>query len=217
MDSGVDSDAGPDLRLVSSQIVPRRFGLKVVLERVFSFERQGGPRHRQRLGHLKLIITLFPACDASCNTCFETSTFCSNNQLASNGKCVSTCPSGTFSSTGVCIPCHPDCASCSDGGAFKRCTSCPPSRPVLSAGRCLSTCAKNQFFDKTGGTCQKCDHTCSSCSGAGPSNCLACSSSSQVLRGGTCIAANCGSVVSGLGVCLSGLVVTILLPRAHRV
>jgi len=34
---------------------------------------------------------------------------------------------------------------------------------VLSAGRCLSTCAKNQFFDKTGGTCQKCDDTCSSC------------------------------------------------------
>jgi len=151
------------------------------------------------------------ACDSSCSTCFGSSTFCltcSNNQLASNGRCVSTCPAGTFSSSGACLPCHPDCASCSAGGSFNQCSSCPSSRPILSGGRCLPTCAKNQFFDRTSGTCQKCDDSCSSCSAAGPSSCLACSSSSQVLKGGSCVASNCGGVAPGLGVCLSEFVIT---------
>ncbi|KIP07475.1 hypothetical protein PHLGIDRAFT_29978 [Phlebiopsis gigantea 11061_1 CR5-6] len=151
------------------------------------------------------------ACDSSCSTCAGSSTFCltcANNQLASGGKCVSSCPSNTFSSSGACITCHPDCASCS-GSAFNQCSSCPSDRPVLTNGRCLPTCSKNQFFDKTSSSCQSCDSSCSSCSGAGPSNCLACSSSSQVLRGGTCTSTTCtgsSSVVAGLGVCLSDLV-----------
>ena len=81
--------------------------------------------------------------------------------------------------------------------------------PVLTNGRCLPTCSKSQFFDKTSSTCQSCDSSCSSCSGSGPSNCLACSSSSQILRGGSCISASCSgssNVVPGLGVCLSDLV-----------
>ena len=81
---------------------------------------------------------------------------------------------------------------------------------MLSNGRCLPTCSKTQFFDRTSGNCQPCDGSCSSCSGAGPSNCLACSSSTSVLRGGSCAPANCGAnataVVPGLGVCLSDLV-----------
>ena len=80
---------------------------------------------------------------------------------------------------------------------------------MLTNGRCLPTCSKNQFFDKTSSSCQSCDSSCSSCSGAGPSNCLACSSSSQVLRGGTCASVSCNNsstVVSGLGICLSDLV-----------
>ncbi|KAI8974261.1 hypothetical protein BD414DRAFT_424620 [Trametes punicea] len=152
------------------------------------------------------------ACDSSCSTCAGSSTFCltcANNQLASDGKCVASCPSNSFSSSGQCITCHPDCATCT-GSSFNQCSSCPPDRPVLTNGRCLPTCSKSQYFDKTSSSCQSCDASCSSCSGAGPSNCLACSSSSQVLRGGTCVAANCNgtsSVVSGLGVCLSDLVV----------
>ncbi|KAI1791555.1 insulin-like growth factor binding protein [Ganoderma leucocontextum] len=152
------------------------------------------------------------ACDSSCGTCAGSSTFCltcANNQLASNGSCVSSCPSNTFSSAGQCITCHPDCASCS-GSSFNQCSSCPSDRPVLTNGRCLPTCSKGQYFDKTSSTCKSCDSSCSSCSGPGPSNCLACSSSSQVLRGGTCVSANCNgtsSTISGLGVCLSDLVV----------
>ncbi|CAA7268508.1 unnamed protein product [Cyclocybe aegerita] len=152
-------------------------------------------------------------CNSSCSSCAGTSTFCltcSNNQLASNGRCVATCPSGTFSASGACLTCNPDCASCT-GGNFNQCSSCPSSRPVLTNGRCLPTCAKNQYFDNTSGTCQTCDSTCSSCSGPGSGNCLACSSSTQVLRSGTCVAANCetsSNVVAGLGACLSELVTT---------
>ncbi|TFK45622.1 hypothetical protein OE88DRAFT_1784054 [Heliocybe sulcata] len=152
------------------------------------------------------------ACDSSCSTCAGSSTFCltcANNQLASSGKCVASCPSNTFSSSGQCVLCHPDCATCS-GSAFNQCSSCSSSRPVLTNGRCLPTCSKSQYFDATSSSCQSCDSSCSSCSGSGPSSCLACSSSSQVLRGGTCASANCNgtsSVIPGLGVCLSELVI----------
>ncbi|TFK41682.1 TNFR/NGFR cysteine-rich region family protein [Crucibulum laeve] len=151
-------------------------------------------------------------CDSSCSTCAGSTTFClscPNNQLASNGKCISSCPSGTFTSSGSCLSCHPDCASCS-GGAFNQCSSCPPSRPVLVNGRCLPTCSKSQYFDPTTSTCQNCDSSCSSCSGPGQNNCLACSSSTQVLRGGSCASSNCkdgATVIAGLGVCLSELVI----------
>ncbi|KAJ6541936.1 insulin-like growth factor binding protein [Mycena capillaripes] len=152
------------------------------------------------------------ACDPSCSTCTGSATSCltcPSNQLALNGKCVSTCPSNTFSASGACVACHPDCATCS-GPSFTQCASCPSNRPVLSSGRCLSTCSKAQFFDATSGACQACDASCSSCSGSGPSNCLACSSASQVLRSGSCTAATCNnstSVIPGLGVCLSDLVI----------
>ncbi|TFK34913.1 insulin-like growth factor binding protein [Crucibulum laeve] len=152
------------------------------------------------------------ACDSSCNTCSGSADFCltcSSNQLASNGKCVSSCPSNSISSSGSCITCHPDCATCS-GPSFTQCSSCPSDRPVLTNGRCLPTCGKTQYFDKTSSSCQSCDSSCSSCSGPGPSNCLACSSSTQVLRAGSCTAANCdgsSNVIPGLGLCLSQLVV----------
>lgn len=152
------------------------------------------------------------ACDSSCSTCSGLSTFClscANAELASNGKCVQTCPSNTFQSSGSCLTCHPDCATCS-GGGFNQCSSCPPDRPVLVNGRCLPTCSKSQFFDTTTSSCQSCDSSCSSCSGAGPSNCLACANTNSVLRSGTCTTANCvnnSTVVPGLGVCLSDLVI----------
>lgn len=151
------------------------------------------------------------SCDPSCSTCSGSATFClscANNKLASSGSCVASCPSNTFSSSGTCVTCHPDCATCS-GGAFNQCSSCPSNLPVLTNGRCLPTCAENQYFDKTTSTCQTCDSSCSSCSGPGSSSCLACGGSNQVLRGGSCVNASCNSttsVVPGLGVCLSELV-----------
>ena len=156
-------------------------------------------------------LTLVIACSSSCGSCSGSANYCltcNNGLLASNGSCVSSCPSNTFSSSGTCVTCHPDCATCS-GGSFNQCTSCNKNLPVPTNGRCLATCSQNQYFDVTSSTCQSCDGSCASCSGSGPNNCLACSSSSQVLRGGTCAAANCSSgtnVVPGLGACLAELV-----------
>ncbi|KAI9451551.1 hypothetical protein BJY52DRAFT_1205898 [Lactarius psammicola] len=137
--------------------------------------------------------------------------------VLSNGLCVESCPSGTFLSPQdnlTCTACSSQCGTCL--GAADFCLTCNGSQVasggkcVLSNGRCLPTCSKTQFFDRTGGSCQPCDGSCSSCSGAGPSNCLACSSSTSVLRGGSCAPANCGgnatAVIPGLGVCLSDLV-----------
>ncbi|KAJ7868613.1 hypothetical protein B0H14DRAFT_3084065 [Mycena olivaceomarginata] len=117
--------------------------------------------------------------------------------LASSGKCVPTCPSNTFSASGSCLPCHADCATCT-GASFNQCTSCPAARPVPTNGRCLSTCPKSAFFDPTAAACTPCDASCSSCSGAGPSQCLACAGADSC--------AHATRVVPGLGACLSELV-----------
>ena len=153
---------------------------------------------------IALVLTTSTACSSQCGTCLGAADFCltcKGNQLASDGKCVSSCPSNTLATAGECTPCHLDCATCS-GTSFSQCSTCPSNRPVLSSGRCLPTCSKTQFFDGTSGSCQACDSSCSSCSGAGPSNCLACSSSSEVLCRGSCTPANCSanatSVVPGL-------------------
>lgn len=153
------------------------------------------------------------ACDSSCSTCAGSSGYCltcAGGLLASNGRCVNSCPLNTFNSNRSCVPCHPDCATCT-GNAFNQCSSCAKNLPVLTGGRCLATCSQDQYFDTTSSTCQSCDNSCSSCSGPGGNNCLACSDTSQVLRKGACVAADCDSgtnVVPGLGVCLSELVAT---------
>lgn len=137
---------------------------------------------------------------------------CPNNELALNGTCVTTCPSNTVvnnsgNGTRACAVCHPDCETCS-GPSFTQCTSCPPTRPVPSNGRCLPTCDQGQYFDSASKSCQQCDSSCASCSGSANSQCLSCSSE-QVLRGGTCVASACSGstgVVSSLGICFSDLV-----------
>ena len=150
------------------------------------------------------------ACDASCASCRgpDTCLTCGTNRLMLGGKCVSSCPTNSFTSDGRCQLCHPDCATCS-GSRFNQCSSCSPDRPVLLNGRCVPACGKTQFFDKTTSKCQDCDASCSSCSGAGPAGCLACAKPTQILLDGDCVDAICGGgshVIARLGVCLSQLI-----------
>ncbi|EKM83166.1 hypothetical protein AGABI1DRAFT_69401 [Agaricus bisporus var. burnettii JB137-S8] len=152
-------------------------------------------------------------CDSSCGTCIDSADFCltcsTAGRLASDGKCVSSCPSDTFPSNSTsCGTCHGDCASCS-GPQFNQCTSCPPNRPVLKDGRCLSTCAKGEFFDKTSSSCTGCDSNCETCSASGPDKCLSCTSG-EVLRSGKCVKTEGGcQTLAGFGVCLEELVITV--------
>jgi len=159
------------------------------------------------------MLTNITACTGGCATCVGSPTFCrtcSSGQSAFNGQCVSSCPTNTFSNNGSCIPCHPDCASCS-GAGFNQCKTCPTNLPVLSsAGRCLPTCTKTEYFDTSSGTCKSCDSSCGSCSTGGQVGCLSCASDKAVLRAGKCETVDCGSgsgTVGGLGVCLAELVV----------
>ncbi|KAF8321785.1 growth factor receptor domain-containing protein [Clavulina sp. PMI_390] len=169
------------------------------------------------------------ACDASCGTCAGSSTHCltctQSGFSASNGTCVSSCPSSSFASGGACVPCHSDCLTC-NGSGFNQCISCSSSRPVLSAssgGRCLLTCGKSQFYDSSsGGTgaCTNCDSSCSTCAGSGSSNCLTCPTG-RVLRNGVCVDAKCpggddvGSIAALGGICLSSFVNS--LPQASSI
>lgn len=105
------------------------------------------------------------------------------------------------------MACHPDCASCS-GPQFNQCTSCPPSRPALQAGRCLPTCAKSEFFDKGSTSCKSCDDSCTTCSASGADQCLSCTDG-EVLRLGKCVKSNGGcQTLKDFGICLNDLVFT---------
>ncbi|POY76568.1 hypothetical protein BMF94_0157 [Rhodotorula taiwanensis] len=165
------------------------------------------------------------ACDSSCATCAHSPSYCtscsSSSALVLNGTCTtsSSCPSGFFTSTtslaaannaSSCLACHPDCATCS-GPTSDACLSCPAYRPVLTAARtCVSTCASNEYYDKSKSKCVACDSGCATCSGGSASSCLSCPSG-QKLRRGTCAAPTTAaskacSVIAGFGVCLEDLV-----------
>ncbi|KAG2003450.1 insect antifreeze protein [Coprinopsis cinerea AmutBmut pab1-1] len=170
-------------------------------------------------------------CDSSCSSCSGTSTFCTScpspNLLdPSRGTCnPAPCPSSTFEQNGACIPCHPDCASCS-GPSYDQCTSCSSTstRPALLDGICLPHCRnKNEWFDGDTGRCARCHESCGSCMGPREEQCLSCEGL-KVLREGRCVDAPCappsssadgdnaahglapGVMVPDLGVCLSELV-----------
>lgn len=155
------------------------------------------------------------ACDSSCASCSTsppTCTSCADStKLLLNGACVAgpSCPTGYFATTTAnattqqCLPCHPDCATCS--GSFDACSSCPASRPVLSSSKtCVQTCASNEFYDTAKGSCTACSSSCATCSGSASSQCLSCPSTST-LKQGTCKPVDC-TIVPSFGVCLSDLV-----------
>ena len=98
------------------------------------------------------------------------------------------------------------------GSSFNQCLSCPPSRPVLSNGRCMPMCSKSQFWDPNSNSCQSCHSSCGSCSGSGSSTCLSCSNANEyVLRTGSCVNSlqvcggglNATMVINPFGVCFS--------------
>ena len=55
-----------------------------------------------------------------CHHCFNSTYSPYNFYSSADMKCYSTCPSGTFKNSSVCLSCHPICATCS-GGSFDSC------------------------------------------------------------------------------------------------
>ncbi|KAK7059770.1 extracellular matrix protein FRAS1 [Favolaschia claudopus] len=112
-------------------------------------------------------------------------TGCVSGFFLSNGKCVESCPSGTFVSPQdnlTCTACDSSCSTCAGSSTF--CLTCA-SNQLASSGKCVSTCPSNTF--SSSGSCLPCHADCTTCSGASFNQCSSCSSSRPVLTNGRCL------------------------------
>ncbi|KAA0724286.1 hypothetical protein E1301_Tti003554 [Triplophysa tibetana] len=104
-----------------------------------------------------------PHCDSCASS--DTCTRCSFLYLLLNGECKAVCPKGYFEDLdqGICVNCHPTCATCS-GPLSDDCETCDPLTPKLYEGTYYSA----------GERCERCDRSCEQCTGPGPDTCRVC-------------------------------------------
>ena len=112
------------------------------------------------------------------------------------GSCLASCTSsGHYAEGGRCVPCHPDCATCTGSGADS-CLSCDATsyKPFSYDTTCISSCPedRNTFVKVTNGNvaCVECHTTCKSCQSARSDGCLSCSASADTpywMGDGTCV------------------------------
>jgi proprotein convertase subtilisin/kexin type 5 len=104
-------------------------------------------------------------CDTNCSVCLNHPKNCTvciaGNYLYYNGLdtlCVSICPNGTYSSSGVtnCIVCDPKCTTCS--GTSTNCSSCSPGNYFYN-NLCSTSCPLDHYFDRTTWSCILCSTT----------------------------------------------------------
>ncbi|RDB30292.1 Proprotein convertase subtilisin/kexin type 5 [Hypsizygus marmoreus] len=139
------------------------------------------------------------SCDAKCTSCkipnFNGAstvnqaqcTGCLPGFVLSNGKCLESCPSGTFISPQdnlTCIPCDTACSTCAGTSTF--CLTCP-SNSLASNGKCVSTCPQSTFPSTSSSTCLTCHPDCGTCTGPSFAQCASCPSSRPVLLNGRCL------------------------------
>ena len=116
-------------------------------------------------------------CSANCATCLVLPSNCSMCMPGfkfSDGtlNCVTGCPTGTYNSSGSCLPCNESCYGCS-GPASTQCTSCNGTQGYVAAtNTCVATCPSSSYFSNN--TCIPCATKCNTCA-ASDSNCTSCS------------------------------------------
>jgi len=110
-----------------------------------------------------------------------------NKPLAQyQGKCLNTCPDGTYKSrNGNCKPCALQCKTCV-GPQNGNCITCAANL-LMNNGKCVNTCPDNMAPNKSG-QCVKCDQHCDVC--RDPTTCSKCSAN-FFLKDGKCVQ-NCG-------------------------
>ncbi|TFK25768.1 hypothetical protein FA15DRAFT_686798 [Coprinopsis marcescibilis] len=134
------------------------------------------------------------ACPSRCSSCLIPSyngastlaqlqcSGCLPGSFLSNGRCVETCPAGTFVNPQdnlTCIPCSSTCATCSGSADF--CLACPNGGFALN-GQCVPSCPSGTFTsNQESRTCASCHADCSTCSGPSFTQCITCPSSRPVL------------------------------------
>ncbi|XP_075432321.1 proprotein convertase subtilisin/kexin type 5-like [Ascaphus truei] len=124
-------------------------------------------------------------CHNSCATCSGTSADdCETCPFANpklyQGWCLENCPTGTFYNSAFkeCQECHRTCAKCS-GSEATDCIQCQNRLTLDSeSGKCgvegNANCPLKTYLHGDLFTCRSCDHTCESCDGPSPGNCLTC-------------------------------------------
>lgn len=113
-------------------------------------------------------------------------TGCLPGFVLSQGKCVTSCPSGTFLSPQdnlTCTACSSSCTSCA--GSATTCLTCA-NNLLASNGQCVSSCPSNTF--SSSGACISCHPDCATCSGASFNQCTSCNKALPVLTSGRCLA-----------------------------
>lgn len=111
---------------------------------------------------------------------------------ASSTSCLTSCPSNTYLSSGICEPCGNTCLTC-NGSGNSACISCGSPR-FLKGTQCITSCGTG-FYGKTstrtceGKTISKnvaCDGSCYNCSGELPNQCTQCTGSLYLTPSSTC-------------------------------
>jgi hypothetical protein len=91
-------------------------------------------------------------------------------------NCVSTCPSTTFASNGLCMACPSDCQTCQLDGIFRSYLECKVCSTgfSLQSGQCYKSCSPGLGYSIVSNTCQQCsDPNCLNCSN-NVNNCTTC-------------------------------------------
>ncbi|KAK1224220.1 hypothetical protein PQX77_012877 [Marasmius sp. AFHP31] len=140
-------------------------------------------------------------CGAKCTTCripnFSVAstvnelecTGCLPGSFLHQGKCVDTCPQGTFidpKDNRTCTACDSSCGTCAGSSTF--CLTCASSASLAGPdGKCVSNCPSNTFQNPTTRQCSSCHPDCATCSGTSFNQCQTCPPERPVLNNGRCL------------------------------
>ncbi|KAL4420951.1 hypothetical protein ABPG77_004580 [Micractinium sp. CCAP 211/92] len=139
------------------------------------------------------------ACPAGCASCTSATTCmaCLPGWTGSNcstPSCGSSCAGnqycGVFGGAPACLPCGPNCATCSGSSG---CTTCAPGwtgAPACTIPSCGGSCASNQYCSiaNNAATCANCPANCISCTS--PTTCSKCAPG---WKGADCSQPDCGT------------------------
>jgi hypothetical protein len=127
--------------------------------------------------------------ETRCNSCWldrSSKHLLKSHEYFPYGECVQECPSKYYSlaNTEVCFPCSTNCETCK-GGAANKCLTCNPGALFtmaenLNIGTCTLNC-ETGYYKSDASNCLKCDASCGTCSGQGPSKCTSCPNDGYIL------------------------------------